>query len=375
MLASADNLLAWPASLCEIRSRAPVAMGRTYSLPSDKTLRTEKTQVTLDAPIIESWERCRRQWAFSQDWELVRVTPMGTLYRALQNALTRPEPDPAAAKAFVMTEAGERGVWTEVRDPYATMVHYAHLAEVLARVLRQPNSEPLKLHSPMKIGDHEWQPASYVMDGGIRLMRVVLADHWDDARQLAEIHSWRTVGDICATGLPMTLRVLVIGSQRDGRRHSFWSKGQRHPVNKQLRFARKHGKADGLSASWETVWREDCDISAQTWLEQMARDGIWKELAFDRKVAAPSKLQRERVLDDIRRIAEEMDVIHPSGHMIYPGKPWLYPMTRSACDDPIRGSCPFQCCCYSPGEAEVLPGDTGVFRPCGMKNPTKHIIL
>lgn len=309
--------------------------------------------MTIDAPILESWEKCRRQWAFSREWELVRVTPMGTLYRALQDALTRPESDPAAAQAFVMTEAGERGVWTEVRDPYATMVHYAHLAEVLARVLRQPNSEPLKLHPPLKLGDHTWVPASYLTDNGLRLMRIVLCDHWDDDRQLAEIHSWRTVGDICATCLPMTLRVLVIGSQRDGHRHSFWSKGQRHPVNKQLRFARKHGKAEGLSASWDTVWREDCDISAQTWLEQMARDGVWKELAFDRKVAAPSKLQRDKVLTDIEFAADEMAISPTNGR---------WPMTRSACDDPIRGSCPFQACCYSPGETEVLPGDTGVFR-------------
>lgn len=316
--------------------------------------------MTLDAISVESFERCRRQWAFTQEYEMIRVTPMGTLYKALHLTLTSPFPlweSQAAmiAKDSVMHEAGERGVWTNASDPYRQMKHYSALAEVLARILRQPSAEPLEIHPLVKIGDHQWQPQSYLIDGGMRLMRIVICDHWDDDRQLAELHSWRTVGDVSSTGLPMTLRILVIGQSQEGRRHSFWTKGQQHPRNKQLRFTRKHAKSEGFAGSWQTVWREESGISAQVWLEQMARDGVLKELAFNRQVKVPSKEQREKALTDIARIGHEMELVRfeKAAHC-------LEPMTRSACDDPIRGQCPFQCVCFSP--IEISPADTGVFR-------------
>lgn len=311
--------------------------------------------MTLDAPTVESFERCRRQWAYQNEFEMIRVTPIGALYRALDHILTADTFQPEAAKSFMMNEAGERGVWTEAANPYGQIKNFAHLAELLARVLRQPSAAPVKLHPVVKVGDHQWHPHSYLTDNGLRLMRIVLCDHWDDDRQLAELHSWRTVGDVSSTGLPMTLRILVIGQSREGRRHSFWTKGQRHPINKQLRFARKHGKADGLSASWETVWREEAGISAQVWLEQMSRDCVLKELAFERQVKVPSKDQRDRVMADILRIAEEMDSVR-----FEKAAKCLPPMTRSACDDPIKGQCPFQCVCFS--GTELSPDDTGVFR-------------
>lgn len=309
--------------------------------------------ITLTAASIESFEKCRRAWLWGETWELGRVTPIGTLYRALHAVLTAPEHNPRIAYDYVITEAGDRGVWTLRNDPYPQMVHTAHLAEILAKIIRQPTAEPVQT---CPVVDN-WQPSSYVVDEGTRLMRFVLVDHWDDDRQLAELHSWRTVGDICVTNMPMTLRVIVIGQMRDGRRHSFWSKGQRHPVNKTLRFARKHGKADGLSSSWDTIWREDSGISAQTWLQQMAQDGVIRELAFTvpktGNILVPGKIQRDRVLDDIKRNAEEMALLlHKNANLL--------PMTRSACDDPIRGQCPFACICYAP--TDLMPAETGVFR-------------
>ena len=317
----------------------------------------------LDASTVESFERSRRRWAYEREWELNRLSPLAMLHSALDLAVTAHTFEPSEANAHVMRLAGERGVWSLVKNPYEMVRQYAHLAEVLARVLRQPTATPLQVHPAVTVGAHQWQPKSYLADGGLRLMRVVVADRWDDDRQLAELHSWRTVGDVSSTGLPMTLRVLVIGQSRDGKRHSHWTKAQRHPVNKQLRFARKHGKADGFAASWDTIWREQAGISAQVWLEQMARDGVLRELAFDRKVAPADKLQRERVLDDIKRISDELRA--QPNH--------TYPMTRSACDDPIRGACPFQSCCFAPGLHDITPGDTGAFhrRPAQIKILTK----
>lgn len=297
----------------------------------------------LDADKMESWDSCRRKWKFEKNWELRRVTPIGTLYRALHKALTAKEANPEIAKDYVISEI-ERGVWTLYSKPYDQMKNISFLAELLAKILR-PSGEPWKLHPVL----NDWKPNSYLMADGLRLIRLVICDRWDDDRQSSELHSWRTAGDICVTGLPMTLRVLVIGSNRDGKRHSAWTKAQRHPVNKQLRFARKHSKADGFAGSWDSIWREESGVSAQAWLEQMSRDGVLKELAFDRPVKVPDKYQRERVLSDIQRIREEMEAAKGD-----------FPMTRSACDNPLRGSCPFQCVCYAPGEITIE--ETGVFR-------------
>lgn len=309
----------------------------------------------IDAACMESWEGCRRRWTWQQNHELIRVTPMGALYRAIDQYLTADKVEPDVIKAWIMTEAGERGIWSKRQDTYDMMTNYAHLAECVARILRQPSAGPIEKHRPIEIAKRmEWQPNSYLIDNGLRIMRVVLVDHWDEDRQASELHSWRTVGDVCTTELPMTLRVIVIGHNREGRRHSAWTKGQQHPVNRQLRFARKHGKADGLAASWKTVWREECGINAQAWLEQMSRDGVLRELAFDRPVKVPGPIQRQRVIDDISAAYREMlNYVGASGSVL--------PRTRSACHSHGE-ECAFQCCCFAPGLHEIEPLDTGVFR-------------
>lgn len=308
----------------------------------------------LSAPVLESRDRCHRQWAYTRAWEMIRVKPLEAVYLALGRALTATDyTGPQVARQAVMDLAGERGVWTDRGDPYDVMVHHAYLAEAIARVLRQPSDGPLERHKGVKIGGHAWQPESYLVGGGTKLMRVVLADHWDDDRQLAECHSWRTMGDVCVTGLPMTMRVVVIGGMRNGKRHGHWTKARQHPQNRGLRFQRKHDKADGFTASWKTVYRENCNVGVEAWVEQMARDGVLREVAFSVNVRVPGEYARKRVLEDIERIGdwmEENKEVDGGG----------LPMNRSACDSPIHGPCPLQCVCYA--QMEIEPGDTGVFR-------------
>jgi hypothetical protein len=210
-----------------------------------------------------------------------------------------------------------------------------------------------------------WQPESYLIDGGLRLMRFVLVDHWDDDRQSAELHSWRTMGDVCVTGLPMTIRVAVIGQSRGGRRLGHWTRARRHPLNKGIRFARKHGKDDGLAGSWAWVWRENSDIGVLPWVEQMSRDGVLTESAFNVNVRVPAENARKRVLEDIERIGEEMEKAGRFSSQSHLSFADAFPMTRSACDDPIRGPCPLQCVCYA--TTEITPGETGMFRKRGDK--------
>jgi hypothetical protein len=313
--------------------------------------------VILDASAFEHWDRCRRLGIWSQSWVPARVTPLGAVYDALHKVMAMEAnayTGPGMARELVMQAAGERGVETDRQDPYAVMVHHAHLAEVLARVLRKPADGPWVRPKSLELWnmDVDWQPQAYLMAGGMRLLRFVLVDHWDDDRQMAELHGWRTIGDVCATGLPMTLRILVIGQSHSGLRHGHWTRARQHPRSKLLRFARKHSKADGFAESWLKVWREDTRIGPDAWIEQMARDEVLREAAFDRQVSVPGEYARGKVLDDIQRIGAEMQGVQE-------GTGPLFPMNRSACDSPMHGPCRYQNCCYA--LTEMTPGETGMF--------------
>jgi hypothetical protein len=287
-------------------------------------------------------------WYYLDQYRPVRVTPLGAVYRALDSYLQSPGKglDPRQAHDTVMDLAGKFGVETSRPDPYDLMVHYAHLAEVLARVVRQPETDPFT-----KVGTYKfYDPDSWLVAGGTRIMRLVIVDRWSDNRLQAELHGWRTIGDVCVTGLPMTLRVLVIGEQVNGRRHGYWTKAKQHPYTKQLRWKRTRGDQE-LGESWKTVWREQSQVSADKWIEGMARDGVLRESAFEVKVKVPEQYQRDRVLEDITRISDEMQALRAG--KVTP------PMTRSACDAVIGGPCRLQCVCYAP--TEIRLDETGMF--------------
>lgn len=308
----------------------------------------------MSAPMLESWDRCRRLWQFQEHWHPIKVTPLGSVYQALREVVEMPVQaytGPQMARERVMELAGERGVQTGQANPYDVMLHHAHLAEVLARLLRQPQQDRLERFThPNR--QYDYLPESYLIDGGVRLMRFVLADHWDDNRLQAELHSWRTIGDVCVTGLPMGLRVFVIGNSLSGKRYGHFTRAKQHPYDKSVRFARRQHKGQGFSDTWLTVWRENTQVAAEPWIAQMARDGVLVECCHEVKVRVPGKLQRDRVLDDIARIAEEMERSKRETGM--------FPMTRSACDMTGRGPCLYQCICYAP--ADITPGESGLFR-------------
>lgn len=311
----------------------------------------------ISAVTLENWDRCRRLGMWSQDWEPIRITPIGAVYAALGRALECRLPDytgPAMVRDMAMAMASDRGVDTARQDPYDLMVHYGHMAEVIARTIRQPNAEPLQRYGQHPKG---YQVDSYLIDGGTRLLRYVLVDYWDEDRAMAELHSWRTIGDISVTGLPMTIRAMVIGTVRDGRRYGNWTRARQHPRSKQIRFARKQGRGreDGFTDTWAGVWRENSGIGPDIWLGTMARDGVLAESVREIKVRVPETFQIARVLDDMAAIELEMANARA-------GTGTMFPMTRSACDVPVRGACRYQCCCYAPKPDYMDPGESGVFR-------------
>jgi len=71
--------------------------------------------------------------------------------------------------------------------------------------------------------------------------------------KIEEARSWRSIGEICATGREMLLNAVVIGSTHNKRRASHWTRALAHHV-----IGDTLQEADGecqFAGSWETVQR------------------------------------------------------------------------------------------------------------------------
>jgi len=293
----------------------------------------------LSAYDLDCFDRCEKRFAFEKDWVPQIISPISLLYRSLEAALSSTNPE-ETAKSTALKIAGKMDLKTTALEPYAVATHVGWLAGILATFLRAKLGILMPAPVTMSSNGIEWQPMTFEDSSGLR-HRFVLVDHWDDDRLTSEAHSWLTIGELAASGRPLTLHALVIGASRQGRRHSPWTKGYLHPANRQLRFGRrrKGGKQSGLSGEWVETWRESYpQCSTQEWLRVMQEDGVLSELVVSRPVKMNST--------DIRLLAaqSEMAVIRASMESADVSAP----MRRSSCDEVGRGPCPFQPICYSP---------------------------
>ena len=186
----------------------------------------------------------------------------------------------------------------------------------------------------VNIGDHEWRSNLFECRGEFH--RIVLVSHVDDDTLRSFAHSWGTIGELAALERPVTLTIVIVGSQRGGRRHSAWSRAYQHPVQKNLRFAPRK-KDNGFTGNWTTVWREQGTVKADVWLNQMRNDEVLDELIVSRRIqynASDARMIQAR--KDMLTIADRMEESSPEA-----------PMRRSSCDEIGRGPCPFQPICYS----------------------------
>jgi hypothetical protein len=104
----------------------------------------------------------------------------------------------------------------------------------------------------------------------------------------------------------MQLVVVHLGRHLDGKFHSHWSKGLRHPSgNKVLRFRKKKSVDTPFKESWISIWREDYDdISTSQWLEAMLKDGVLQDLLIRVDVPVPTPEHRQRIVDLAQRKLE-----------------------------------------------------------------------
>lgn len=285
--------------------------------------------MNLSTHLLDTFDKCERRFAFSQKYEPKLITPLGLLYHSLNAAIISPDPA-QSAKDAAMRMAARREMVTGDINKFTTIRHLEALAGIIATAVQQ------KLGILTPLGEvNGWDSALYRSSNNI-LHRIELVSHFDDDRLRACAHSWRVIGEMAALRSPINLVMIVIGAQRGGRRHSAWTRGLLHPVNKALRFAPRNAKKKGFGDTWNHAWREQhSEISTLEWLNQMKKDDVLDDLIHSRSIAYRH--------DDHRMIAAREEMFALSLRMST--ATLTAPMRRSACDE--WGGCPFANVCYS----------------------------
>jgi hypothetical protein len=231
-------------------------------------------------------DRDPRAAYYALHWEPNRLHPSEILRRAVDEGVMSEEADPGqAAGDHVMTLAAERGLDIEGSGLYDTAVHMAALGDLITTILRTEKPAYARPED-RTVKSVTWRSGAFVEPSGVRLRRVVIVDRWNKDREMNETHSWRTLGEQSAYGLPMTLTIVLVGQRRENRHHSPWSKGWLHPRSRNLRLRKRSG--EGFGGDWVQCWREEQEnISRDKWIDQMHADGVMPDVLFDVDIPAP----------------------------------------------------------------------------------------
>jgi hypothetical protein len=261
-------------------------------------------------------ERDPRAAFYALRWQRHKLHPTEALRMAVHAGLTDPEDQDHGQLAgdTIMQLAADRGLDVE-GSPFESAMHHAALADLIVTVLR--DTGPSWGH-PVDVDIHgaKWQSGAYVEPSGVRLRRVLLLNRWSFDRKNEETHSWRSLGEVCAYRLPMTMTVVLLGQSRDGKHHGPWSKGFLHPIARTLRIRKRSGQSFN---GYKTAWREEMgNISRDKWLDTMKADGVMPDILFDVNVEVPFKETvskiRQLAATKLRRIQkmEALPELNPS---------------------------------------------------------------
>ena len=294
----------------------------------------------LSAARYDVHDRCPRRYALERTHEPRSISGLGLMYAGVEGGVVAPDPG-EGAKDAVRAVTAVKDVDAGPLAAISAVRHVGLMAEVIALALRRKLG-PMSRLQDVEFGKHQWHSGLFETRSAI-LHRFVLVSHIDDDVLRGFAHSWGTVGELAALGRDVTLTFIAIGAQRGGRRHGAWSKCFQHPVQKtMLRFGRRKG-SNGFTDGWKDIWREQTDIAAARWLDQMQADDVLTDLIQSRTV--PYRKDDAR----IAQAKSDMLTILPAMESASVDSP----MRRSSCDDPIRGVCLWQPLCWSPTEVEV----------------------
>jgi hypothetical protein len=235
--------------------------------------------------LLNSDDQCRRRAFYEQRWQPPQIHPTEALYQSIEFGLQSSASDPGdAASDRLMELATSRGLDSNQTDLLGEAEHLAGIASFVTWLLR--TGPPWKRPEPLELPNGTiWTPGAFLDTAESHLRRVVLCSRWDAYRQVEAEHDWRTL-EAAIYGVPMDLVVIVLGQQRDGRRHGPLTKGWTHPVSKGLRFRKRDGS--GFDANWTPVFREQSNFTRDQWLDAIVEDGLLAELVLIHRVEPES---------------------------------------------------------------------------------------
>lgn len=294
----------------------------------------------LNAVQFDTFDRCERRLALERTHEPRTISPLGLMYAGVEGGIVAPDPCEGARDA-IRAVAAVKDVDAGPLAAISCVRHVGLMAEVISLALRRKLG-PMKRVAAVPLAKHEWESGLFETKSAI-LHRIILVSHIDDDVLRGFAHSWGTVGELAALERDVTLTFVAIGAQRGGRRHSAWSRCYQHPIQKSaLRFAPRKS-SNGFTAGWGQIWREQTDIRADRWLDQMQADEVVEDLIQSRKIPYRKDDARiEQAKSDLFKILPAMSAATIDS-----------PMRRSSCDDPIKGACPWGAWCWSPIDVDI----------------------
>lgn len=298
---------------------------------------SSNNEFTLNAAGLGDYQSCRRKYMLSA-WKPSRWRAKLLADACLRKGIVqlargaKGTKVAADARAQFLLKAADPGL-DMIGDPYREAKNWCALLEVVLRWMALQPLPQLKDVPPVKMDGFTWQVSAWGDDTGM-LHRWITVDSWDADALSRELHSWRTIGDICATGLPMTLHVIELGQRRAGHHSAAWSRAFCNPGLASVRW--KFIKPE--DTKWKPVYFVDQrKMDAEEWVAAAEQERALTKLSHDVPVALP---QPEQVADILRQMGLEATAMRT-----LVGDYSAQPMSRPACD--LYVPCAYQQVCYS----------------------------
>jgi hypothetical protein len=262
------------------------------------------------AQLLTEYEHCNRAGVWSRDWKKWKIKDTEMIQRSIRAGLLSDRPDfNVASGEETMTLSAEPGLETKEYNVFDQCVHLASLSDILSYAIRKPSEKPWLIPEDVRIGDGTtWRSAAYMDPTGTYLRRIAVVSNWGDDRHFSECRGYFSMGEICAYNLPMQLVIAVIGQSKSGKRHSPFTKGIQHPVNRKLKFKKKNNPNEPFKSSWLPIWREDHDeITTESWLNSMLEDTVLPDHLFKVDIPLPTQDAQRKIKDLICKKLEEIE--------------------------------------------------------------------